>query len=176
MSIFNKVPSSWFLAPSLAWIDSFTIYLKISTWWFTYLSTSKSPSFSIFGPNMKLRKVRSWAPTLDTNLSRKTESSTFYNVSSNLRPKNDLTTVRPAIPELNSIELIMRGVSAKSDLNSLNLFSTIDMILGTKVSKNSKWNMELIIFLLLLHSLPSAKATPSPKTLILFSMKNLSLT
>ncbi len=59
---------------------------------------------------MKLLKVLSCVPTLPISFYKKTESYMFCRLYSNLSPKNDLTTVRPAIFELNYIELIVSGV------------------------------------------------------------------
>lgn len=83
---------------------------------------------------MKHLKVLSWRPTLPTNLSKNTESYKFSMFSSNSSPKNDFTTVLPAILLLNSIELIVRGeVLFESETISLRFCSTMAIILGTKV-------------------------------------------
>ena len=169
ISICSNVPSYALFSSSFFVIESSTIALKSSIYEFTSLSSSHKPNFRTPWPNIKLRSDRSWEPTFPTSFYKNTESYIFLRLYSNFNPKNDFTTVLPAILELNSIELIVSGEVLLGSLSiSCSDLSTIEMILGTKVSKKEKWKMELMIFLLLAHSLPSAKTTPSPKILILF--------
>jgi hypothetical protein len=88
---------------------------------------------------MKLLKVRSWVPTFPTSFYKKTEIYMFWRLYSNFNPKNDLTTVLPAIFELNSIELIVKGEVFSGLLAMFSSYlSTIAIILGTNVSKKEK--------------------------------------
>lgn len=109
ISIFKRVPSSALFSYNFFVIESFTIALNNDIYEFTSRSSSKTPYFRILCPNMKARRVRSWVPTFPTSFYKKTESYRSWRVSSNLRPKKDFTTVRPAIFELNSIEFIVKG-------------------------------------------------------------------
>jgi len=115
-------------------IDSLTISRNTSICLFIYRSYLNRPIFNNLIPNKKLLKVRYWLPTLAIRRYKKTDNYKFSKESSNLSPKNDLTTVLPAIIELNSIELISIGsFYFEFSSNFLNWVYTIETILGMKL-------------------------------------------
>ena len=87
---------------------SFVIALKSLISSLIYLSIVKTPNFKTDEPNKKFLRVLYCAPTFATNFSKNTVMSMFLIGSLNYNPKNDLTTVFPAILEQNYIELISK--------------------------------------------------------------------